>query len=107
MPWTTGRGRSFRHREEERLGTSTAAKPPWPVVAVYGTNGGTGAVTMARNYSNRSWSDGKRAVRSFGENRLCEVPGCDTKLSRYNPDPCCFAHRDRIPPQPIGRWVRA
>jgi hypothetical protein len=62
---------------------------------------------MVRRHGSGATAGGTRTVRSFGENRICEAPGCDTKLSRYNPDPCCFAHRDRLPMQPIGRWVRS
>jgi hypothetical protein len=59
---------------------------------------------MARIYSNRNGSEGGgRVVRSFGENRTCAAQECRTRLSRYNPDEWCFAHRDRIPQQPIHR----
>jgi hypothetical protein len=45
------------------------------------------------------------AVRSFGENRTCGAAGCDTRLSRYNPDDYCFVHRGQAPQQPIvRRW---
>jgi hypothetical protein len=31
--------------------------------------------------------------------------GCDTRLSRYNPDAYCFVHRDQVLPQRIvRRW---
>jgi hypothetical protein len=58
---------------------------------------------MARTYSNRGWPDAKRMIRSFGENRICAARACLTKLSRYNPDDWCFAHRDQIPQQPVER----
>ncbi|HKE99081.1 MAG TPA: hypothetical protein VKG45_09145 [Actinomycetes bacterium] len=32
-------------------------------------------------------------VRSFGTERTCSAEGCDTKLSRYNPDSFCSMHR--------------
>lgn len=32
-------------------------------------------------------------VRSFGEERTCAAEGCETKLSRYNPDVYCSVHR--------------
>jgi|GEM_PF-6301995 hypothetical protein len=45
------------------------------------------------------------AVRSFGEDRTCTALGCDTRLSRYNPDAYCFVHRDQVLPQRIvRRW---
>jgi hypothetical protein len=33
------------------------------------------------------------AVRSFGAARTCAAEGCETKLSRYNPDSYCSLHR--------------
>jgi hypothetical protein len=33
------------------------------------------------------------AVRSFGSTRICAADGCETKLSRYNPDSYCSVHR--------------
>jgi len=32
-------------------------------------------------------------VRSFGESRICAAEGCETELSRYNPDTYCSVHR--------------
>jgi hypothetical protein len=58
---------------------------------------------MARTYSNRGWPDGKRRVRSFGDDRVCAAADCETKLSRYNPDDCCSVHRDQVPRQPLDR----
>jgi hypothetical protein len=33
------------------------------------------------------------AVRSFGSARICGADGCETRLSRYNPDSYCSVHR--------------
>jgi hypothetical protein len=33
------------------------------------------------------------AVRSFGSARICAADGCETRLSRYNPDSYCSVHR--------------
>ena len=33
------------------------------------------------------------AVRSFGAARTCAAEGCETRLSRYNPDSYCSVHR--------------
>ena len=33
------------------------------------------------------------AVRSFGAARTCAAEGCETNLSRYNPDSYCSVHR--------------
>jgi hypothetical protein len=60
-------------------------------------------VVMARSYSNRGWPDSKRIIRSFGDNRICAARRCATRLSRYNPDDFCFAHRDQVPPHPVDR----
>jgi hypothetical protein len=32
-------------------------------------------------------------VRSFGTERVCAADGCQTALSRYNPDTYCSVHR--------------
>ena len=32
-------------------------------------------------------------VRSFGTARTCAADGCQTRLSRYNPDSFCSVHR--------------
>jgi hypothetical protein len=32
-------------------------------------------------------------VRSFGAQRVCDAEGCQTTLSRYNPDSYCSVHR--------------
>ncbi|HVD15358.1 MAG TPA: hypothetical protein VNK73_13060 [Actinomycetota bacterium] len=32
-------------------------------------------------------------VRSFGTARTCSADGCETQLSRYNPDSYCSVHR--------------
>ena len=32
-------------------------------------------------------------VRSFGRERVCAADGCETTLSRYNPDTYCSVHR--------------
>jgi hypothetical protein len=32
-------------------------------------------------------------VRSFGSSRVCAAEGCETTLSRYNPDTYCSIHR--------------
>jgi hypothetical protein len=62
---------------------------------------------MVRKHSNRGWIDGKRMIRSFGENRICAAGSCNTRLSRYNPDDCCSIHRDQVPERPIDRGGQA
>ena len=38
-------------------------------------------------------------VRSFGQRRICEAPGCEVQLSSYNPARRCYTHNgwDREP----------
>lgn len=38
-----------------------------------------------------SLSSGK-PMTQFNAARLCAYPGCQTKLSRYNPNACCAVH---------------
>lgn len=37
---------------------------------------------------------GKGHVDSYGQDRVCAAPGCETQLSRYNGAPTCWRHRD-------------
>jgi len=32
--------------------------------------------------------------KAFGVGRICAEPGCETLLSRYNPDTLCSLHAD-------------
>jgi hypothetical protein len=36
--------------------------------------------------------DSARPAHEFGIGRTCRAPGCETKLSRYNPDEYCSVH---------------
>jgi hypothetical protein len=36
--------------------------------------------------------EGRGFVASYGTGRRCDVPGCDTELSRYNERNVCFSH---------------
>lgn len=38
-----------------------------------------------------SLSSGKPITQVQGR-RACAFPGCQTRLSRYNPNPCCAVH---------------
>jgi hypothetical protein len=51
------------------------------------TNGPTAAPTRRRA------PGADPEVRSFGKARVCAAEGCETKLSRYNPDEFCSVHR--------------
>ncbi len=41
--------------------------------------------------------------RTHGEDRVCEVHGCDTKLSRYNPAARCWQHAEVVFPTYRGK----
>ncbi len=40
----------------------------------------------------RPASGSGRAVRTYGQDRVCSVEGCTTKLSMYNPSRVCSVH---------------
>ena len=40
----------------------------------------------------RPASGNGRAVRTYGQDRVCSVEGCTTKLSMYNPSRVCSVH---------------
>lgn len=44
-----------------------------------------------------------RRSRRMGTGRLCEHPGCTTRLSTYNQSTLCFAHRTFVKPRLRGR----
>jgi hypothetical protein len=95
-----GACRASRPRRCSRCGCRRGWQRPNGVVTVR-------TVAMVRSYSNRGWPDSKRIIRSFGDNRICAARRCATRLSRYNPDDFCFAHRGQVPPQPVDRhWQR-
>ncbi len=33
-----------------------------------------------------------RASQSYGQGRVCQIPGCNTKVSMYNPFDRCWQH---------------
>lgn len=41
--------------------------------------------------------------RSHGEDRVCEIDGCRTRLSRYNPARRCWQHADVVFPTYRGK----
>jgi hypothetical protein len=49
--------------------------------------------TVAAHPTRRRAPGADPAVRSFGAARTCAAEGCETKLSRYNPDSYCSLHR--------------
>jgi hypothetical protein len=49
--------------------------------------------TVAATPTRRRAPGADPVVRSFGSARTCAADGCETKLSRYNPDSYCSVHR--------------
>ena len=45
-------------------------------------------------------------VEANGTIRRCDYPGCESRLSRYNPAPTCAAHGGWVPPSEPGRRPR-
>lgn len=43
--------------------------------------------------------------RMYAQNRVCAAPGCETRLSRYNPRDKCWTHADFKVPRLRGRVV--
>ena len=43
---------------------------------------------------------------SHGEGRICAEPGCETKLSRYNPSSRCWQHADVVFPNYRGKRLQ-
>jgi hypothetical protein len=43
-------------------------------------------------------------IKDYGAGRLCEVPGCATRLSIYNPERRCALHE--APPVTCSQWHR-
>jgi hypothetical protein len=41
--------------------------------------------------------------RTHGDDRVCEVQDCHTKLSRYNPAKLCFQHAEIVFPSYRGK----
>ena len=50
-------------------------------------------------------SGGERPSKSFGRDRTCRQPGCNTKLSIYNNGKYCFQHEPIAVPRTRGRKI--
>jgi hypothetical protein len=51
--------------------------------------------------------DKRSRVHIYEAGRVCEVEGCDTKLSQYNPSPACACHTPSWGSQPSKPKARA
>lgn len=50
-------------------------------------------------------SGNDRPSRSFGKNRVCDEPGCKTRLSIYNRGKYCYQHEPMAVPRTRGRKI--
>jgi hypothetical protein len=72
---------------------AAAEQPPPPVPAAY-------RVELVAERPPHTPEPGERRrtgrghVNSYGLDRVCAAPGCETELSRYNAAPTCWRHRD-------------
>ncbi len=53
----------------------------------------------------QSLNGADRPSRTFGRNRVCREPGCDTKLSIYNDGKYCYQHEPMAVPRTRGRKI--
>lgn len=58
-----------------------------------------------RSMSGHSLSSSERPSRSFGKDRTCREPGCETKLSMYNSGKYCYKHEPMSVPRTRGRKI--
>jgi len=47
----------------------------------------------------------RRRPKTFGEDRVCEVASCDTRLSKYNRNDFCFQHAPARYPRLRGEFT--
>jgi len=50
-------------------------------------------------------SGSERPSKSFGRNRTCREPGCDTRLSMYNNGKYCYQHEPMAVPRTRGKKI--
>ncbi len=50
-------------------------------------------------------SGSERPSKSFGGDRACQEPGCETKLSRYNNGKYCYQHEPMAVPRTRGKKI--
>jgi hypothetical protein len=47
----------------------------------------------------------RRRPKTFGEGRVCDDAGCDTRLSKYNKNDFCFQHAPARYPRLRGEFT--
>jgi hypothetical protein len=52
-----------------------------------------------------SFAGHSRPSRTFPRGRVCDEPGCDTKLSIYNEGDYCYLHEPQTAPRLRGRKI--
>jgi hypothetical protein len=65
---------------------------PVAVVCLLVCLGGNNLSMVVPRPSKRRSANADPLVRIFGNARTCMAEGCTTRLSRYNPAPCCSLH---------------
>jgi hypothetical protein len=58
-----------------------------------------------RSLGGHTLSGSERPSRSFGKNRTCREPGCNTKLSMYNQGKYCYLHEPMAVPRTRGKKI--
>jgi len=58
-----------------------------------------------RSLAGQTLSGSERPSKSFGKDRTCREPGCDTRLSMYNHGKFCYLHEPMSVPRTRGRKI--
>jgi hypothetical protein len=58
-----------------------------------------------RSLTGHSLSSSERPSKSFGKDRTCREPSCETKLSMYNSGKYCYKHEPMAVPRTRGRKI--
>jgi hypothetical protein len=58
-----------------------------------------------RSLGGHTLSGSERPSKSFGADRVCREPGCETKLSRYNNGKYCYQHEPMTVPRTRGKKI--
>lgn len=58
-----------------------------------------------RTLAGHTMSGSERPSKSFGRDRTCREPGCETRLSMYNNGKFCYVHEPMTVPRTRGRKI--
>jgi len=61
--------------------------------------------TKVAHVGGRPISGHDRPSRAFKAGRVCQEPGCDTRLSIYNKGKYCYQHEPNSAPRTRGRKI--